>query len=70
MRLEFRLELVVGVFCDEEGGGTGGVGTVWEGDGEGFECWEGDVVGENFFGGELEEDGFVEEGFGGVGEEL
>jgi hypothetical protein len=34
--LEFGFELVVGVLCDEEGGGSGGVGRVGEGDCEGF----------------------------------
>jgi len=68
--LEFCLELVMGVFCDEDGGGGGRVGTVGEGNGQGFEGWEGDVAGDDFFGGELEEDGLVEEGFCGIGEEL
>jgi len=34
--LEFGFELVVGVLCDEEGGGSGGVGRVGEGYGEWF----------------------------------
>ena len=56
---EFRLELVVWVLCDEQGGGTGGVGSVREGDCEWFEGWEGCVGGKCLFGGELKEDWFV-----------